>query len=85
MFGDIGIKNIDKGNAIQHLLDYLDVSVNDTIAFGDAKVDIPMLEYCKIGVAMGNGGSEIKAMADYITDDVENHGLYRAFDHLGLI
>lgn len=58
---------------------------SDTIAFGDAKIDIPMLEYCELGVAMGNGGLEILAMADFVTDDVESDGLYKAFDRLGLL
>ncbi|MBQ3421298.1 MAG: HAD hydrolase family protein [Romboutsia sp.] len=44
-----------------------------------------MLEYCNVGVARGNGGSEIKAMADFITDDVDEDGLYKAFEKLGLI
>ena len=85
LFGDLGVKGITKGNAISHLLDYLGAKREDTIAFGDAKIDIPMLEYCEIGVAMGNGGAEIKAMADYITDSVEEDGLYHAFVKLGLI
>ncbi len=34
---------------------------------------------------MGNGGTEIKEAADYITDDVNEDGLYNAFVHLGLI
>jgi hydroxymethylpyrimidine pyrophosphatase-like HAD family hydrolase len=34
---------------------------------------------------MGNGGAEIKEAADYITDDVNEDGLYNAFKHLGLI
>ena len=85
LFGDLGVKDITKANAIEHLLTYLGASVEDTIAFGDAKVDIPMLEYCSYGVAMGSGGDEIKAMADYVTDDVDADGLYKAFIHLGLI
>lgn len=85
LFGDLGVKGITKGKAISHLLDYLKAKPEDTIAFGDAKIDIPMLECCKIGVAMGNGGKEIKEIADYITDDVENDGLYNAFVKFGLI
>ena len=85
LFGDLGVKDITKANAIDHLLQYLGASIEDTIAFGDAKIDIPMLEYCKIGVAMGSGGDEIKAMADYVTDDVDQDGLYNAFVHFGLI
>lgn len=34
---------------------------------------------------MGSGGEEIKAMADYVTDDVDKDGLYKAFVKLGLI
>lgn len=85
LFGDLGVKGITKGNAISHLLDYLKAKPEDTIAFGDAKIDIPMLECCEIGVAMENGGKEIKEIADYITDDVENDGLYNAFVKFGLI
>lgn len=85
LFGDLGVKNINKANAIEHLLKYLNVDISDTIAFGDARVDIPMLEYCAYGVAMGNGGAEIKEAADYITDDAENDGLWKAFKKLSLI
>ena len=85
LFGDLGVKNITKSHAINELLSYLGAEISDTIAFGDAKIDIPMLEFCAIGVAMGSGGDEIKAMADYITDDVDKDGLYKAFEHFNLI
>lgn len=85
LFGDMGVKNISKKTAVYKLLEYLQADIKDTFAFGDAKIDIPMLECCAVGVAMGNGGEEIKAMADYITDDVENDGLYKAFTHFKLI
>ncbi|HEM2889324.1 HAD family hydrolase [Streptococcus suis] len=85
LFGDLGVKDIDKAHVISVLLDYLGASQADTIAFGDAKIDISMLDYCAVGVAMGNGGAEILAMADMITDDVEEDGLYNAFERLGLL
>lgn len=85
LFGDMGVKDITKANAVETLLNYLGADVKDTIAFGDAKVDIPMLEYCNLGVSMGNGGPEIKAMADMITDDVDADGLLHAFEKLELV
>lgn len=85
LFGDVGVENIDKSFAVQKLLDYLGESKEHTIAFGDAKVDIPMLSCCAFGVAMGNGGPEIKAAADMITDDVDQDGLWKAFRKLKLI
>ena len=85
LFGDLGVKDINKAHAIDVLLEHLGAERSETIAFGDAKIDIPMLEYCEVGVAMGNGGPEILAMADLITDDVEADGLYKAFEKLGLL
>ncbi len=85
LFGDIGVKDISKAHAIDVLLRHLGASREQTIAFGDANIDIPMLEYCAYGVAMGSGGTQIKQMADYITDDVDKDGLRKAFSHLGLI
>ncbi len=85
LFGDLGVKNIDKAVAVETLVRYLCADMQDTIAFGDAKVDIPMLECCAYGVAMGNGGAEIRTMADYVTDAVEEDGLYKAFHKLGLL
>lgn len=85
LFGDLGVKDIDKAKAVYELLSYLGASIEDTIAFGDAKIDVPMLNCCKIGVAMGNAGPEAKAAADFVTDDVECDGLKKAFLELKLI
>ena len=81
----LGGKDLNKAHAIDVLLEHLGAERSETIAFGDAKIDIPMLEYCEVGVAMGNGGPEILAMADFVTDDVEADGLYKAFEKLGLL
>lgn len=85
LFGDLGVKDINKAHVIDVILEHLGAMRSDTIAFGDAKIDIPMLEYCELGVAMENGGPEIVVMADFVTDDVESDALYKAFDKLGLL
>lgn len=85
LFGDLGVKGISKKHAVDVLLEHLGVSREDTVAFGDAKVDIPMFEACGYSVAMGSGGEECKEAADYITDDVDKDGLYKAFEYLELI
>lgn len=85
LFSDLGPTGINKKHAIEVLLDYLKVDKEDTISFGDAKVDLSMFECCGFNVAMGNGGPEIKDAADYITNDVNEDGLYNAFKYLKLI
>lgn len=85
LFGDLGVKDITKAHAVDVLLKHLGADRADTIAFGDAKVDIPMFEACAVGVCMGSGGDEAKAAADYVTDAVDDDGLWNAFVHFGLV
>ena len=61
------------------------ISRDEIMAFGDGGNDVDMLEYAGIGVAMGNGGADAKAAADYITDDVEHNGIFNALKHFGEI
>lgn len=85
LFGDIGPTGITKAHAVDALLEHLHADPRDTIAFGDAAVDIPMFQACAVGVAMGNASDDLKAVATRITDDVEDDGLATAFHDLGLI
>ena len=85
LFGDIGPSGITKARAVDALLGHLGADRADTIAFGDATVDIPMFESCAVGVAMGNAGDDVKAVATMVTDDVEDDGLAAAFRALGLV
>ena len=85
LFGDLGVKDISKAHAVHVLVDYLGADIADTVAVGDAKIDIPMFECCGMGVCMGSGGEEAKAAADWVTTDVDDDGMWNAFEHLGLI
>lgn len=85
LFGDLGVPAVTKAHAVRALLEHLDADVSETIAFGDATVDLPMFEVCATSVAMGNGSDEVKAAADLVTDAVSDDGLARAFRRLGLI
>ena len=44
-----------------------------------------MIEYCNIGIAMGNAAIKVQESADIVTDRVEEDGLYNVFLKLGLI
>lgn len=85
LFGDVARADIDKHVGVTHLLEKLGLSAADAFAFGDAKVDIPMMQACGTAIAMGNAGKETKAFADYITKTVEADGLYHAFRYYHLI
>lgn len=78
------MSGITKKYAVDKILTHLGAGRADTIAFGDANVDIPLFEACAYGVAMGGASEDLKAIADLITDDVDEDGLAHAFEKLGL-
>ncbi len=65
-------ENATKGLGMEFLCDYLGIPMDNTIAAGDERNDIPMLETAHIGVAMKNAKDEVKACADYITQRTNN-------------
>ena len=55
------------------------------MAFGDDVNDIPMFNSVKYSVCLGNGKEEAKKHAFYVTDTIENDGLYKALKHFELV
>lgn len=82
---DVYAKDQTKATGIKHLLEYLNVDVEDTFAFGDGHNDKEMIEYCGVGIAMGNAIDKVKKASDYITDDIDNDGIYNAMKYFKLI
>lgn len=71
----------DKSVALRWLADYLDISLEDILAVGDAENDIEMLKEAGIGVAMGNAYEHVKKIADYTTKRTNNEdGLVEAVE-----
>ena len=70
---------------IQRYLDMLGIKPEEIIAFGDAENDLEMIRFAGIGVAMGNGEAEVKAVADFVTADVDDDGIEKALKHYNLI
>ena len=83
---ELSPKGIDKGVGVARALEYLGRSGNArTFGFGDSGNDLGMLAAVETAVAMGNAMSEVKAVADYVTDDVAHDGTVTAMRHFGLI
>ena len=82
---DIIAKGGGKVTGIGKYLERQGISVEETIAFGDGENDIEMLEFAGIGVAMGNADEEVKAVADYVTTDIDDDGIANALKHFELI
>lgn len=83
---ELSPKGIDKGVGVARALEYLGRTGNErTFGFGDSGNDLGMLAAVETAVAMGNAMPEVKAVADYVTDDVAHDGTVTAMRHFGLI
>ncbi|NGM61393.1 Cof-type HAD-IIB family hydrolase [Sphingobacterium sp. SGG-5] len=85
LFADVNPAGQSKKVGIDMFCDYFGVDIHETMAFGDGGNDITMLQHVHIGVAMGNANAEVKEIADFITDDVDNDGIWNALKHFEVI
>jgi Cof subfamily protein (haloacid dehalogenase superfamily) len=76
---------INKASGINHVLKHYGGDLKDCFAIGDSMNDYEMIRECGIGIAMGNADPKVKAIANYVTDDVDHDGISHAFSHFGLI
>lgn len=83
--GELSLPGIHKALAIEILLNHLNLSREDTLAYGDGINDIEMLEFVKVGIAMGNAKEELKKIANDITDTHDEDGIYNSFKKYALI
>lgn len=85
LFCDVSPKGGTKQNGIDKFLEYYHLDLNETMAFGDGGNDKEMLQHVALSVAMKNGNDEVKKIADYVTDDVDNDGIVKALKHFNLL
>lgn len=78
LMSEIVLSGISKASGIEKVLSYFNASREDSVAIGDGSNDIEMVEYAKIGIAMGNASQDLIRVADYVTTDVENDGIKNA-------
>lgn len=79
-FLEITPKGVTKGTSLHRLCELLGIDPIDTVAFGDSGNDLPSLSAAGFAVVMGNSTDDIRAIADYITDTVDNNGVGKAIE-----
>ncbi|MBO6283708.1 MAG: Cof-type HAD-IIB family hydrolase [Pseudobutyrivibrio sp.] len=67
-------KGTGKGDGVKKLAGLTGISIDDVITVGDERNDISMVEAAGIGVAVANAREELKAVADYVTENDNNNG-----------
>ncbi len=77
-FVNVLAPEVSKGKALAVLASHLGISLGEVMAVGDGTNDIPLLASAGLAVAMGNALDEVKAVADYVTLDIDHSGLAAA-------
>jgi len=85
LFADVNAGGITKQLGIENFCKHFGIDTADTMAFGDGGNDITMLKFVKIGVAMGNANDQVKDIADFVTGEVDEHGIEQALIRFGLL
>ena len=68
-------KEVSKAAAVEMVAERFNIPRSEIVCVGDAGNDLPMIRMAGLGVAMGNATDDVKAEADYITDDNMHDGV----------
>ncbi|MFC1928152.1 Cof-type HAD-IIB family hydrolase [Chloroflexota bacterium] len=71
---------VSKGKALEALTSFLGIPLTKVMAVGDGTNDVSLLSKAGLAVAMDNAPDELKAVADYVTLDVEHSGAAAAIN-----
>ncbi|WP_066321386.1 Cof-type HAD-IIB family hydrolase [Bacillus sp. FJAT-29814] len=73
--------NGHKGNGLKAMARHFGIPLEDTVAIGDERNDIPMFHAAGLSIAMENAEEEVKKHADIVTLTNDEHGVAYAFEH----
>ncbi|GAB3247503.1 HAD family hydrolase [Kineococcus gypseus] len=79
---DLAPDGVTKASALEEVRLRLDVPHERTLAVGDGRNDVEMLQWAARGVAMGNAPEEVRAAADEVTSHVDEDGLAEVLEAL---
>lgn len=74
-YTEISLKDVDKWNAIEFLMEKMNIKKEEIIAIGDNINDKVMIENAGIGVAMGQSTPVITQIADFVTTGNNEEGV----------
>ena len=77
---EISPRGVTKGLGLQILCSYLGISIEESVAVGDADNDIDVLKAAGLSVAMGNANKTVKDLCDVIVADNDRDGVVEVID-----
>ncbi len=84
MGADVVEREASKAEGLKRLCAYYGMDRKHTVAFGDSMNDYEIIQEAGVGIAMGNAIEELKQAADFVTDAIDQNGIWNACERLGL-
>lgn len=82
--GELINRAFHKGEGVRRIAGELGIPLADTVGFGDSMNDYEMLKTVGFGVCMGGSCRELREVSKLVCGTLEEDGLARAFETLGL-
>ena len=79
-YTEITAQNVDKWNAIEYLMEKLNIKKEEVIAIGDNINDKKMIKNAGLGIAMQGSTKEIVEISDYVTTTNDDEGVAKALE-----
>ena len=76
---ELQARGVHKGFGLTWLCEWLNIPIEESVAFGDEANDVMMLRAAGVAVAMANATDEVRAVADCITARNDESGVARYF------
>ena len=81
-YTEISLKDVDKWNAIEFLMEKMNLKKEEVVAIGDNMNDKIMIENAGLGVAMGGSTPNIINIADYVTTSNNDEGVANVLEKI---
>ena len=81
-YTEITVQNVDKWNAVEFLMEKLNISKEEIVAIGDNVNDRKMIQEAGLGVAMEGSTPEITQIADDVTTSNNEEGVAKVLQKI---
>ena len=79
-YTEVSLKDVDKWNALEYLIQELNIKKEEVITIGDNINDKKMIENAGLGIAMKHSTPVVTDICDYITESNNDEGVAKALE-----
>ncbi len=75
-------RRVDKGTGLRRIAERMQIELSEFAAIGDSNSDLPMYRIAGFRASVGNAGSELKQISDYVAKSQYGDGFAEIIDYM---